>query len=131
MKASELRIGNLIEDGSLHRTDHEKVVICEILADCVTIDDGTLEYKQRLFDDISGIPLTAEWLERFGFPKRLDGSYLQEITDSTDFNMRVHLRQERFVWISSKFGPTVELKYVHQLQNLYFALTGTELTLTP
>jgi hypothetical protein len=33
------------------------------------------------------------------------------------------------IYFSYGFEKSIELKYVHQLQNLYFALTGEELTI--
>ena len=67
-------------------------------------------YSQR-DEYIDPIPLATEWLERFGFKKS---------------------REDGWVWMLDlpKNDATYHsnCKYVHQLQNLYAALTGKELT---
>jgi hypothetical protein len=71
------------------------------------------------------IPLTPEILEKCGFVKWIDNvacSYKKEYSP------------QRFIDISNYkdyyrcFIAT--FKYIHQLQNLYFALTNTELPIT-
>jgi hypothetical protein len=70
------------------------------------------------------IPLTPEWLERCGFK----GVWLE-------FNhgcqISAHKDGTSIIggWDSATSNQSVEVpcKYVHQLQNLYFALTGEEL----
>ena len=74
------------------------------------------------------IQLTEEWLIKFGLNKTVDhpGRKLYEHDDIIP------------LWFSDKrvitdfYASRVrirECKYVHQLQNLYFALTGEELTI--
>jgi hypothetical protein len=104
MKASELRIGNY-----------------------VYFEDKLLKFDFEMgwnFDYIKPIPLTEEWLLKFGFEK--DGIYYEN----------AHLQLSK---MTSKNGYDcyctdldfsifmTELKHVHQLQNLYFALTNEEL----
>jgi hypothetical protein len=118
MKANELRIGNWIKDGN----DFEQVTIYHL--DCLSI-------ARCEFDPIK---LTEEWLLKFGFEKW-----------EAKFNMGSS-SQPTVGWIHGKFnlyksyqGITHEqhismnnliCKSVHQLQNLYFALTNEELTWT-
>tara|TARA_R110002167_G_scaffold331706_1_gene538369 strand:+ start:16534 stop:16917 length:384 start_codon:yes stop_codon:yes gene_type:complete len=68
------------------------------------------------------IPLTEEWLLKFGFEKY-----------EFDHKENQYRFKERLLVIRKGFfcdyGTSVELKHVHQLQNLYYALTGEELTL--
>jgi len=54
-----------------------------------------------------------------------------KFTDAAEFNSEITVSViESTAWISTIEGSTaVNIKYVHQLQNLYFALTGEELTL--
>ena len=71
------------------------------------------------------IPITEEWLLKFGFFKSQDidtifGLKLNDFWYINEFQIR-----NNFNSILLDF----ELKYVHQLQNLYFALTGTHLKL--
>ena len=74
-----------------------------------------------------GVPLTSEWLEKFGFRDNYecdDGVfgwilkgfiYINEGQIRYEFHGHMLLNRE------------AEIKHVHQLQNLYFALTGKEL----
>lgn len=76
-------------------------------------------------DIIKPIPLTEEWLLKFGFEtsNRIDLGELKPCY--VIFSLALMIRHNSFFidWI----GGNTELKYVHQLQNIYFALTGSEL----
>lgn len=110
MKASELRIGNLVY-GYKTVWDVDSTDFCNI---------GVIEtYKP--------IPLTEEWLLKFGFelqPKKNDLNSWYYI-EKGKFSMN----NARGFWSHSPIylEDVVEIKYVHQLQNLYYALTGEEL----
>ena len=72
------------------------------------------------------IPLTEEWLLKFGFVYDADS-----LTFDYEYNHFVFYLERDFKDIEtfsfdSSFTET-KVKYVHQLQNLYFALTGKEL----
>lgn len=90
-----------------------------------TIEHGELQHKSFHFKPI---PLTDEWLLKFGFEK-IENNW--KVLDYVCFK----LSWERLAGLvlvfdnESIFLP--QIKYVHQLQNLYFALTGEELTLKP
>ena len=71
------------------------------------------------------IPITEEWLLKFGFFK-YNNAYVLEKPNENIMNFKFSIWSD-FTYNSSEFP--VELKYVHQLQNLYFALTGTHLKL--
>lgn len=80
---------------------------------------------------LSGIPLTKEWLLNLGFKKDSDGSFIKnDISIFLDKRFKTNLflqeNQDNFKW----FSYECKIQYVHQLQNLYFALTGDELTIT-
>jgi len=127
MKANELRIGNLL----LWDDQPERILkVSEI---------GFNKYKDRfvsfengdgcLLDSDSGlipIQLTEEWLVRFGFEKDRNGYALHD-----KMSLSIHVSKELgFVpcWSDLVLSIKYNLQYVHQLQNLYFALTGQELT---
>jgi hypothetical protein len=129
MKASDLRIGNLVDLGNRIA----KVTEINHLA-CVVVD---LEETQDTIEDyerVKGIILTEEWLVNLGFMAYIDfgvkmGTYdkvpLCGFTYSINTNkvMIMHKGNNNSHWLD------IEIKYVHQLQNLYFALTGEELIL--
>jgi len=65
--------------------------------------------------------VTEEWLERFGFEEDDSVGWLKRFDKSDSF----------FIDLSFMYWGenSVKLTHVHQLQNLYFALTGEELTI--
>ena len=116
MKAIELRIGNLVTiDGNV-------VEIYEIAHGVIEIANGMEPYS---INDIEPIPLTKEWLVKFGFEKP-SYSWNGDIFHLSEWG------QSPLNWCvaMNKNGAMLvqKLKYVHQLQNLYYALTNQELT---
>ena len=120
MKASELRIGNYIQ----FRHTETPVKI--------TLGDFVREYKNEHLEDYEPIPLTEEWLVKFGFEKvtdfqfSIDDSYLTLKVEDDNWD---ELCMDVFIMTLDMHKPfyITCIEYVHQLQNLYFALTGTEL----
>lgn len=111
MKASDLRIGNLILNGA----------DCEFKVNHQTIGNF---YSAQILGSFKPIPLTEEWLEKLGFIWcDLRNGWIIEISKSN--TLLIDGRGNVFI------GDDVELDNpileVHQLQNLYFALTGEEL----
>lgn len=104
MKASEFRLGNFIlKNGQVLKVNIARLK--EIMEDGL----NKKEYEP--------IPLTEEWLLKFGFYHYSGAIYSKN---------HYYLVLEGFNFM---YGQTVltKIKYVHQLQNLYFALTGEEL----
>jgi hypothetical protein len=66
------------------------------------------------------IPLTPEILEKCGFQRATIGGYYKDFEDIT-----VRLFQEEGFYSLEYIGTKIQ--YLHQLQNLYFALTSEEL----
>jgi len=130
MKANELRIGNKVSyEGS-------NVTVSTIADDEVTFSDYvSFDYPQ--IKDISGIELTEEWLVKFGFNEDIifAGSMIsKKLHYSPRYNKKEIIISVQF----DEFENTnkfillyyhTKIEYVHQLQNLYFALTGEELEL--
>jgi len=120
MKATELRIGNLIFQSG-------QITTIENISRSRSINDWERVNNKRLFD-CTPIPLTEEWLLKFAFVKRKDGHY----------NLFKHSEVEIIInrdfdgWKCDGINFSVgRLGFVHQLQNLYFALTGEELKIKP
>jgi hypothetical protein len=107
MKASELRIGNKV----LFSENGKVFTVFEIAKNGIVVGDE-IEYTWIEIDQFEGIKLTEEWLLKFNFEKSSYGYESEMLTIGFDF------RQEK---------TGVKIEYVHQLQNLYFALTGNEL----
>ncbi len=87
------------------------------------------EGLNSLYDDIKNIkpiPLTEEWLLKFGFRHVMNNWYNLHANGNT-FN--VYLFEDgryRVEIVSQSIGV---FEFVHTLQNLYFALTNKELIL--
>lgn len=104
LKASDLRIGNF--------------VYCKIYDKQIKMESFfglcNIESRPDLFEPIS---LTEEWLAKLGY----------DLISENHYGVLGHL-----IWkIEGRFycdKNGMQLKYVHQLQNLYFALTQSELT---
>ena len=85
--------------------------------------------------DCKPIELNEEWLKRLGFEKVMDSITIYSVYEiQRDVDNIRHVFEIMHDNRRLKFylrGNHLEIKYVHQLQNLYFALTGEELTFTP
>lgn len=117
MKANELRIGNLVYD-------NERIY---------QIYSGTEIGNKHNDNNFKPIPLTEEWLVKFGFKKvgeyydkafnggalRIDEVQIM-IFKGSDYALNIAMDYDCIIL-------PIEVKHVHQLQNLYFALTGEEL----
>ena len=136
MKASELRVGNFLFDsvediGVIQVTEIKNMVDNRIgnMSICYYGVNGgysttSLEENSNNneIDDymIQPIPLTEEWLLKFGFEKNIT-------TDlHPTFSYDILNVNDGIVYVLN-YGFVNHIKYIHQLQNLYFALTGEEL----
>ena len=117
MKASEIRIGIHIIDVFNPNKPIERQIDFDDLAMLENYKNHPLPFKP--------IPLTEEWLLKFGFEES-ENCYELEINGSISIFFAGYLG----VMIDGVFSfLDKDQFYVHQLQNLYFALTNKELTL--
>jgi hypothetical protein len=142
MNAQELRIGNYvtINNSSWSELKNNPLIVSRIQVEndrlfpdskgSVKVCDSLgAEYNQ--FDEfIEPIPLTPEWLERAGFKYTQSKGYGgQDMWAGMGFisDGKVNFRgNPNHLHLEGYFNT--QIKYVHKLQNLYFALTGKELT---
>lgn len=122
MEAKDLRIGSYVMDSEINGDDIKTV--CAVYSNSITVHDDTTIYNHEL----RGIPLTEEWLLKFGF-KKYGKTTLFKKSNVTLNSMDIgHNRGDGF---TLNYTPFVKVQHVHQLQNLYFALTGLELIYKP
>lgn len=128
MNTGELRIGNWV-----HSDIHNSDIAFKSFYGLCNLEKSIDYYKP--------IPLTEEWLLRFGFKKEElveDGvkwfemhiiNRLRFLT--SDFPLKKQFNEEEELWLEDVDCNIFvrDIKYVHQLQNLFFALTGKELEL--
>lgn len=131
----ELRIGNLIDvinrKNSVHLpTGIELRIITVGMFDvmCVPNEINDTEITGDIImtipiRDLSPIPLTPEILNEFGFTICVD---VMHIVSDGNIYLPLVIYEDHFKYITKNLQYII-IKHVHQLQNLYFALTGTEL----
>ena len=129
LQNNEIRIGNYIKFHNIIT----KVEGFSIWDNLIQSDN----FAERELKDFEPIPLTEDWLLKFGFKKSIvkepwfeknkievfkysKGDFFLLGRNNTAYGIGLH-----DIWD----GMEINLQYVHQLQNLYFALTGTELTI--
>jgi hypothetical protein len=116
MQANELRIGNLLYNNNVLVTIDARSIFD------IWDDKGLKEYKP--------IPLTEEWLLKFGFSKRAVLSSVLYDMKNPRFSIYLNPPIDKSnKWNILGIEKNINIQYVHQLQNLYFALTGEELTI--
>lgn len=121
MKASELRIGNYCYcQGEIREIfGISKDVIVQYLIDEDAYYCG--------FDETKPIELTEEILLKCGFKKEVFTLNMSYSTVNPYFELtRRHFSVSKVYEKNVRFWGN-EIKYLHQLQNLYFALTNEEL----
>lgn len=128
MKANELRLGNHV----LNENKHEVVfqLVTELNGEYLVIEgiNNTPEHE------ITPIQLTEEWLLKFGFEKCINSVthwFKKQISPSVYLGIDIigatSITEEfQNEFICLVFLPN-KVQYVHQIQNLYFLLTGEEL----
>lgn len=122
MKAQELRIGNKVIDSSYPTLVSEIEQLHSEYAITSYSDSISYEYLQP-------IPLTPELLEKCGFVDAL-GGYQQKMENNHVVIITWYDDTQKRVFLNSNYIGIIHLQYLHELQNLIFALTGTELTIT-
>lgn len=119
--ARELRIGNLIYGVS----DRIETIVKITDGGKITTYKANGIYENDI-DDLSPIPLTPEILEKCGFKKIIaDGGAVgyYEYYDNGKYETSVLSK-----WGITLMGiDSIHIKYLHQLQNLFYALCGKEL----
>lgn len=119
VQSFELRLGNYLQMGG---------AICSVIGieqemiNCTDIKvPGILSYQTDLFEPI---PLTPDIMEKCGFRLKIFTTF-----ELLHFIVSLSIRPDEgpaILEIKDK-GLITSLHYLHQLQNLYFALTGEEL----
>lgn len=119
INANELRIGNYVSDNFASDS---------FFAQVKKLDFTRCHYGNfhSCYSDLKPIPITEEWLLKFGFEQR---DHLWSI-DIDRYN-KINYNSDQKLLFSGQLGFSIQhdIKYIHQLQNLYFALTQKELTL--
>lgn len=118
IQAHELRIGNYV----LLPDRKDPVIVDQILRYEITVLETGRFFNLK---HVEPIALTTEWLTKFGFDL-IESRKTKNTYKSKDCAFPVYFFSDGvFSMLNPKWD--VVLTYVHQLQNLYFALTGEDL----
>lgn len=117
MNAKDFRIGNLVE------YDNRIFEIDTIAEEFPTLNTDEFGIGVVSWANIKPIPLTEDWLLKFGFKKinHIYGYYFWSLSKG---KIDIYEKKTTFRGYS-----VLHIEHVHQLQNLYYALTGEELNL--
>ena len=149
MKATELRSGNWVQINNQEWPNLKGVKFKVTSIECNGLmlysirGIGNSNYNQYDYN-IEPIPLTEEWFLKFGFEIKnhssidetpiyskgeIDIDYCFSYADfREDYSFYVEYTDSPFDSDTDKLYPvSFGIKYVHQLQNLWFTLTGEEL----
>lgn len=124
--AKELRLGSFISPANGEKDSYSIVVGLQANGN-VNFISSISEYTGSTKKP-NPIPLTEEWLLKFGF---VDLPFSDP--DNVDYGLgmfyiQFHKEVDDFICLNTS-PDFIQVKYVHELQNLYFALTGEELTI--
>lgn len=129
MEARELRIGNWVQ---MPVQNGEVIEYFDTDVYKISYDEDTgLEFVNDFeTSDLRPIPLAEEWLVKFGFFKTptMHFKSIKNLHGEDVFYFELPIVDGDFFYYA-KTTPNLSIQYVHQLQNLYFALTGQELTI--
>ena len=144
MKSTELRIGNLVKVWRFTKHNEPKELI-EYPVEQIGKDENLNDYyvvvgggfAVNVSTGIQPIPLTEEWLLKFGFIEDeeydeggfIDRRYLMYNKNGDILFTSLWESEKQYIVNFPKMG--LDIEFVHQLQNLYFALTSEELKYTP
>lgn len=130
MEATELRIGNLIyEEGAVKRVSS---IWSNGMVSVSEPNENAMQFMRGI-EYFEPIPLTEEWLTKFGARIiKHDAFYYRwsqpNLKGGNYFEIKVFYTNRLWVAINGfDGGLDIPIDFVHEFQNLFFALTGKEL----
>ena len=126
MRKEELRIGNFV-----NTNDYINLEVLGISSTNVGLKLECTNFISVDYNELKPIPITVDWLLKLGFGYHaFDKNYV--ITTQKDWHNSIKEIDGDWCY-NNDFSDAGcyfvrELKYVHQLQNLYYAINEEELT---
>ena len=135
MKAEQLRIGNYVSRKFFNPNpknpayEYENCIVKGIGFEKINVTTGLIrnEILKLNYESLKPIPLTEEWLLKFGFVNRYSNVWMKE--DNERENVFEFDDNNLYFTAEEGVNYSVAINNIHGLQNFYFALTGTELTI--
>ncbi|HYH15826.1 MAG TPA: hypothetical protein VD794_11425 [Flavisolibacter sp.] len=132
---NELRVGNTIYQ-LLNPTDYKNPVLnslnqvrakVEHEVQVKTIDLESKSVNGLGIDNFSPIPLTIERIESLGFWEQNDGRYSLDLPYQLQ-KLEMDSDNEFWLYVAPDSEASLGIKlHLHELENLYFSITGKEL----
>ena len=124
MKATELRLGNIVDKGIVNGIRYNMGMLgCDIIESQFNSFSKWFDYR-----DVQPILLTEEWLMKFDFEDN-DFGWWELFKFANEFTCYFSAGVIFIEQYSEGMFPLKHIKYVHQLQNLHHSLTQKELKL--
>lgn len=131
VKPNELRLGNYINIIVGDQRNFTTLVVSSIGSN-IFAQTPNGKNISGLYNDFAGIPLNEEWLLKFGWIWNEEcASYEKYPNGDARMNLYFSKVNGSYTMANDVIKALIASRifYVHQLQNLYFALTGEELTI--
>lgn len=125
MQSKDLRIGNLVKFIDYPSPiDVQGICESQVEDDVVIIISDCEEFNIK---DCTGILMSIDWLKAFNFKQdeEIEYTWFIQANKQTRFMINYNVTSGEFYFNNSVFQTKIIC--VHDLQNLYFALTKTEL----
>ena len=127
IQPTELRINNWVY--SIQLAKEVQISGIDYDGDLTFIGEVTWDYNH--YDSIEPIPLSEETLLKCGFIETKEG-YIKALSNNSNIGL-IEIKDRFMVSMACPYGlfQSKSIMNLHQLQNLYFALTNQELIYTP
>ena len=140
IQGKEIRIGNYLKDrgGKVLRVDcieHVENGFDTKFGQKMFIEGQEVHPMTEYSDYAEKIKLTEEWLSKLGFVKFSTGSWCKNLNNDDSY-LAIDVKYGNGVWLNiNQEGQenTIKLSHivnVNELQNIYYALTGVELSVS-
>jgi hypothetical protein len=138
IELNKLRLGNFVFDDEnkimkVARIETSEYTKWNSGENFSIIIENLIDKNNYYISEINAIPITEEWLLKLGFNKVYKKGYIGIDVNHSDFVLTepkiIGDWQDFYVFqfTAGNVPKFKALKYVHELQNLYFALTDEEL----
>jgi hypothetical protein len=128
IKATECRVGNKLYFQFAPDQARKTVTVSWVSDDSLGYREQHEASYPQSPKSFAGIPLTEEWLVNLGFVKSPHDSIGDFELEMPENNELEYGRSDRAITFNGMYLPK-QPEFVHQLQNIFFALTGEELTI--
>lgn len=116
-----LRLGNIVQFYDWYKDGMYKqfrIISIDQDSEYLSLSDGTIRTCIS-FNELEPVPLTKELLLKYGFKKDASGSFHVK-------NIEIYFSNNESFGVIDNI-PIKGLKYLHQLQNIYYYLENKEL----